>query len=340
MRTPAILLTCALLSAGATLCGTACGTDQRAPSPDAPGDTGGDAEAGGGDAGGDAEASGDPGGVGGAADADAGQGGGDVAGAPDGDAQGGADDGGDDGQGGPPFCGAFEDRPDAAPDDDPPFDPDPPDCGGPCPARHRCVEPGECVNICQASLPCPVSAMRTITRSDDSTFRIDAYEASRPDAGETQPGCNQRGRACSQPDVHPWTDVTWTEARDACEKVGKRLCTMAEWQAACRSSCGFDYPYGDDFDGNACNGVGANPEGATLWETGRRAQCSTPDWVYDLVGNVREWTDTETEPGVYAIVGGSPRDQARSVLSCKGEDIKTEGADNAPQFVGFRCCSG
>ena len=181
--------------------------------------------------------------------------------------------------------------------------------------------------------------MRTVVRADGSSFRIDAYEASRPDAGQTQPGCNQRGRACSQPDVHPWTDVTWHQADAACAKVFKRLCTLGEWQSACKSSCGFKYPYGDDFDGAACNGVGANPEGATFWETGRREKCSSPDWVYDLVGNAREWTSTQTELDIYAIVGGSPMDQARSILSCAGEDIKTEGPGNAPDFVGFRCCA-
>jgi formylglycine-generating enzyme required for sulfatase activity len=121
--------------------------------------------------------------------------------------------------------------------------------------------------------------------------------------------------------------------------MNKRLCSMGEWQTACKGSCGYKYPYGDEFEGSACNGFGANPEGADFWETGKRARCSTPSWVYDLVGNAREWTSTQVEDGVYAIVGGSPKDEARSILSCAGEDFKSDAPENPPSFVGFRCCA-
>ena len=316
MRTSLIPLVCLFLSA--------CGADRPA--------TGGQ------------EGASDDGGEGGVGDPE-GEGGGAGGGEGEGEGEGGSGGEQGEGEGGegegeptPAFCGPFEARPER-PDDDPPFDPNFVPCDPPCTGRTTCVPPGECVNTCQAPLDCPADVMRTILRADGGTFRIDAYEASRPDAGEAQPGCNQHNRPCSQPAVRPWSDVTWVEADAACTKVGKRLCTLDEWQAACESSCGFEYPYGDDFDRSACNGHGANPEGADFWETGRRDRCGSADWVFDLVGNAREWTSTVVEEGTYAIVGGSPRDQARSILSCAGEDIKSEGPENAPVFVGFRCCA-
>lgn len=269
---------------------------------------------------------------------------------PDGGGGDGAPDGGDgppaegDGEGDAPgtFCGPYADRPDEPPDDAPPPVEAGPVCTPACSGRTTCVPPGECVSTCQAPMDCPIDVMRTVRRADGTTFRIDAYEASRPDAGELQEGCNRHGRPCSQPGVRPWSDVTWTEADAACEKVGKRLCTLDEWRDACRSACGFTYPYGDEFDGQGCNGFGANSDGADFWETGRKAKCTTPDWVYDLVGNAREWTATEAPdgPGTYLVVGGSPLDQARSILSCSGDDAKAEAPDNAPRYIGFRCCAG
>ena len=58
------------------------------------------------------------------------------------------------------------------------------------------------------------------------------YEASRPDATATLGGTLQNV-TCSKPGVQPWTNVTYPTAVQACEAVGARLCTEAEWQQMC-----------------------------------------------------------------------------------------------------------
>jgi hypothetical protein len=58
------------------------------------------------------------------------------------------------------------------------------------------------------------------------------YEASRPDATAAGQGTDA-GWACSRPGALPWTNVTWPQAQDACEAIGARLCTEAEWEYTC-----------------------------------------------------------------------------------------------------------
>ena len=58
-------------------------------------------------------------------------------------------------------------------------------------------------------------------------FCIDAYEFP-----------NQAGVAAR-------VNVTWPEAKEACEKPGKRLCTEEEWEKACTSGQGIGELPGD-----------------------------------------------------------------------------------------------
>lgn len=96
---------------------------------------------------------------------------------------------------------------------------------------------------------------------------------------------------------HPREGVSWYDTMAFCRWLSARLDyeimlpTEQQWEKAARGTDGRTYPYGDDFDqtkGNTTeagigqtSAVGVFPEGAS------------PYGVFDLSGNVFEWTLTE-----------------------------------------------
>ncbi len=89
---------------------------------------------------------------------------------------------------------------------------------------------------------------------------------------------------------HPVSYVSWEDANDYCKWVGKRLPTEIEWEKAARGTDVLIWPWGNTFDVTKCN--------VESWEgSGSRPVGSYPDGVspygvYDMAGNVWEWTDS------------------------------------------------
>ncbi|MBI5477964.1 MAG: SUMF1/EgtB/PvdO family nonheme iron enzyme [Deltaproteobacteria bacterium] len=153
---------------------------------------------------------------------------------------------------------------------------------------------------------------------------VDRYEAS--------PGTS--GAAASIAGALPWTGVNWDEAQAACAAAGKRLCTGAEWSSACRGPApGLRFPYGDTYDGNACNGHDHGVDAAV--PTGSLSTCQGGyAGLYDLSGNVSEWT-TACSSSFCNPSGGSFLD-GQLALACgsAGFVMPTTRASS----IGFRCC--
>lgn len=181
-------------------------------------------------------------------------------------------------------------------------------------------------------------------------FWIDAYEASRPDATATNGGSAEH-RACSLPGAIPWRNVSWLEASAACTAAGKRLCTEAEWELACAGLGGNLYPYGSTYDEFACNGRDYDYDCATpdnhdvALPSGTAHGCPAPATsecvsafgAYDMSGNLKEWTATQTLPGVYRVRGGA-YDNIAAGLTCDF-DFTTFDVTTIFPNLGFRCCS-
>ncbi len=163
-------------------------------------------------------------------------------------------------------------------------------------------------------------------------------------------------RAKSAPSVIPQSYIDGQSAARACELANKRLCTGEEWTAACRGTDGRAFPYGNEERLGVCNdhrarnaalgeGRGGGPSEAlkdpcvnqlpdTVQPTGAKAACATPEQVYDLVGNVHEWT---------ADRGGSFRGGFYGDTKANGRGCSYVTTAHDPTYwdysTGFRCCS-
>jgi len=172
-------------------------------------------------------------------------------------------------------------------------------------------------------------------------YWIDKYEASRPDATSSSVGTDET-HLCGIANRLPWTNASYQEAKGACESSGKRLCTLNEMQQACDGvSANLIYPYGNQYTGNRCNGLDA--PGSAPVPTGSLTQCVSPDGVFDLSGNVSEWTSTKVgettgipKYDIMALHGGSYLTPSNG-LTCSF-DLDVISTNAVLGSLGFRCC--
>lgn len=87
----------------------------------------------------------------------------------------------------------------------------------------------------------------------------------------------------------PVVEVNWYEAQDYCLSLNKRLPTEAEWEKAARGPKGNLYAWGNEFDATKGN-VSAGSFGSIMM-VGRFGQDVSFYGLYDMTGNVMEWTD-------------------------------------------------
>ncbi len=94
---------------------------------------------------------------------------------------------------------------------------------------------------------CPFLDQVCIKRPLAMSYRCSEYRAP---SGECQTGTSKK-HFCI--DNYEWPNKVgetpvvmknWYEARDACQSVGKRLCSQDEWTLACEGPERLPYPYG------------------------------------------------------------------------------------------------
>jgi formylglycine-generating enzyme required for sulfatase activity len=175
-----------------------------------------------------------------------------------------------------------------------------------------------------------------IEKADGSFYCIDVYEAARIDASRTDQGTSDEG-AVSLRGRLPWTNLEWADARAACERAGKRLCTVEEWEDACDGQVGEGgnlYPYGDEVMDGVC--VTELTQNDDPLPTGSRDGCVSDFGVYDLGGNVWEWVGTTLDDA--QVIGGGVNSDLRH--RCDRLRIgQPFGVTEEDELLGFRCCS-
>ncbi|RME56961.1 MAG: hypothetical protein D6795_00325, partial [Deltaproteobacteria bacterium] len=135
----------------------------------------------------------------------------------------------------------------------------------------------------------------------------------------------------------PRTDVTWQEAIRVCKVLGRRLCTEEEWERACKGPEGTRFPYGDTWDPQRCNTEDARGLEGTIEAIGSRPACRSGYGVFDMSGNVKEWTSSSWpgHPGEKVVRGGSSLQPDWAVRCASRENYFPYERSKS---LGFRCC--
>ena len=179
-------------------------------------------------------------------------------------------------------------------------------------------------------------------------FYIDQYEVT--NAMWDRVAVSKR-RPKSLCDRCPVITVSWYEANAYCTKVGKRLPTEAEWEKVARSPNGLAYVWGDQFRPGLANVKSDSDKFQFTVPIGSFSFDKSPYGVFDLAGNVSEWTATWYKSGYYATMPRSnPRgpDMGEFKIfrggSWQSRESKTRTTTSDWSFpeekyetVGFRC---
>jgi hypothetical protein len=200
-----------------------------------------------------------------------------------------------------------------------------------------------------------------IDRWEDSMVEVlrDGRDVPWPPFGAVEEG--HALRAVSVPNVFPQAYVSGAQAARACAAAGKRLCAPVEWRKACMGPAPKTFGYGNDRVTGRCNDTGYSPMlrvfpqvgvswtlvgmtemndprlnqlDQTLAPTGSHDACTNDYGVYDMVGNLHEWTNDPN--GTFQ--GGYYLDTHLNGDGCYYRTT-AHAMSHLDYSTGFRCCA-
>jgi formylglycine-generating enzyme len=216
--------------------------------------------------------------------------------------------------------------------------------GAVCPAEMANVDDRFCIDRWEGSL---VEVLQ------------DGRELPWPPFGTVEGGHSLR--AVSVPNVYPQAYISGAQAARACAASGKRLCAPVEWRKACMGPKQATFGYGTDRVAGRCNDAGYSPmlrlypQVSTSWTlvgmtemndarlnqldqtlapTGSHDQCTNDYGVFDMVGNLHEWTNDPN--GTFQ--GGYYLDTHKNGDGCTYRTVAHEFTYH-DYSTGFRCCA-
>jgi len=202
----------------------------------------------------------------------------------------------------------------------------------------------------------------------DGAFCVDRYEAALQEQG---PGGNWAAaspfltvgtrtvRAVPAQGKLPQGYISGAQAAAACTAAGKRLCSSAEWLAACQGPQQRTWPYGNAHQPGACNddyqghpvvkyfgtstGIwdaqhmndpGINQQPGTVAAGGAHPKCVSHWGIFDLHGNLHEWVGDAA--GTFR--GGFYADAKINGAGCLYKTT-AHAMGYHDYSTGFRCCA-
>ncbi len=174
-----------------------------------------------------------------------------------------------------------------------------------------------------------------------AAFYIDRYEVTNEAFAQVFPDHQyQPGQ-----ERMPVTGVSYMQAAEYAERVGKRLPTEAEWEKAARGTDGRVFPWGDTWDQEKANTL--ENEDNVPKRVGSYRLGASPYGVLDMAGNVHEWVQDwyEAYPGntdvtkdygqVYRVLRGGSFTTSR--YEARAARRHFDRMDSSRADYGFRC---
>ncbi len=166
--------------------------------------------------------------------------------------------------------------------------------------------------------------------------------------------CVDRFEYPNRKGVYPIVLVDWNEASGLCGREGKRLCTEDEWTFACEGEEAQPYPNGYAREDVCVNdrvwrefkhfGRRRDDEVTMreldrLWQgepSGSRPRCRSPFGVYDMTGNIDEWTRSSRHGERPSVLKGGYWGPVRT--RCRPA-TRAHGETHSFYQQGLRCCA-